>query len=171
MGGADLADLLNIVPFLSGLEGADATRLYLAGESRGGTMVYQALRDGFPAKAAAVWGAFTDLAPLIAPGGPQAAASAQLAKVLPDLVQHREAYVERRSALRWAERIHTPVLLMHGTADADIPIDQSERMAAALARLGRTHRFVPFDGEQHRIGGRGADRDAETVAWFRRFGG
>jgi hypothetical protein len=27
-----------------------------------------------------------------------------------------------------------------------------------------------FDGEQHVIGGRGAERDAATIAWFRKFG-
>ena len=50
------------------IPGADASRLYLAGESRGGAMVYMALRDGFPAKAAAVWGAFTDLEALVKSG-------------------------------------------------------------------------------------------------------
>jgi poly(3-hydroxybutyrate) depolymerase len=37
-----------------GRSGADPARVFLAGESRGGAMVYMALRDGFPARAAAV---------------------------------------------------------------------------------------------------------------------
>jgi dipeptidyl aminopeptidase/acylaminoacyl peptidase len=171
MGGADLADVMNIVPPLARIEGADASRVYLAGESRGGMMVYQALRDGFPAKAAAVWGAFTDLAPVIAPGSPQAKFS-QL--IFPDLEKKPEAIdaiIERRSAIRWADRIRTPLLIMHGTADQDIPVEHSQRMAAELTRLGSTHRLLLFDGEQHRIGGRGADRDAAAIEWFRRFGG
>jgi dipeptidyl aminopeptidase/acylaminoacyl peptidase len=168
MGGADLADLMNIVPQLAGIDGADASRVFLSGESRGGMMVYQALRDQFPAKAAAVWGAFTDLEPLIAPGSPQAKAGPQ---IWPNLEQNRDAIVERRSAIRWANRVRTPVLIMHGTADRDLPIEHSERMAAALKRLGSTHRLLLFDGEQHRIGGRGADRDAAAIEWFRRFDG
>lgn len=168
MGGADLADLMNIVPQLARIEGADASRVYLAGESRGGMMVYQALRDGFPARAAAVWGAFTDLETLIAPGSPQANLAPQ---IWPDLQQNRAAIVERRSAMRWADRIRTPVLIMHGTADEDIPVEQSQRMAAELNRLGRTHRLLLFEGQQHGIGGRGADRDAAAIEWFRRFGG
>jgi poly(3-hydroxybutyrate) depolymerase len=168
MGGADLADLMNIVPQVARVDGADPSRVYLSGESRGGMMVYQALRDRFPAKAAAVWGAFTDLEPLVAPGSPQAKGAPQ---IWPDLELNRDAIVERRSAIRWADRIHTPMLIMHGTADQDMPIEHSQRMAAELRRLGRTHRLPLFDGERHRIGGRGADRDAAAIEWFRRFNG
>jgi dipeptidyl aminopeptidase/acylaminoacyl peptidase len=168
MGGADLADLMNIVPALARIAGADTSRVYLAGESRGGMMVYQALRDGFPARAAAVWGAFTDLDALLAPGSQQAKIAPQ---IWPDFDQNREAIVERRSAIRWADRIRTPVLIMHGTADADVPFEHSQRMAAELKRIGRTHRVLLFEGQQHRIGGRGADRDAAAIEWFRRFGG
>jgi dipeptidyl aminopeptidase/acylaminoacyl peptidase len=168
MGGADLADLMNTVPQLARIEGADASRVYLAGESRGGMMVYQALRDGFPARAAAVWGAFTDLAALMTPSSPQAKIAAQ---IWPELEQKQEAIVERRSAIHWADRIRTPVLIMHGTADEDVAFEQSQRLAAELNRLGRTHRLLLFDGEQHRIGGRGADRDAAAIEWFRRFAG
>lgn len=168
LGGADLNDLMSVVPQLARIDGVDATRLFLAGESRGGMMVYQAIRDRFPAKAAAVWGALTDLEPLIADGGPQAKFAPM---IWHDLAQHRDAITERRSAMRWAARLDVPVLIMHGSADEDIPIDQSRRLVAELVRLGKTHRFLEFEHEQHRIGGRGADRDAATVEWFRQFGG
>jgi poly(3-hydroxybutyrate) depolymerase len=166
MGGADLADLMNLVPQVARIDGADPSRIFLSGESRGGMMVYQALRDRFPAKAAAVWGAFTDLGPLVAPGAPQPKGAP---RIFPDLEQNRDAIVERRSAIRWADRIRTPVLIMHGTADQDMPIEHSQRMAAELNRLGRAHRLLLFEGEPHRIGGRGAERDAAAIEWFRRF--
>ncbi len=166
MGGADLHDLMNVVPQIGRIDGADPTRVFLAGESRGGAMVYMALRDGFPARAAAVWGAFTDLDPLVAPGGPQARYAPL---VWPDLAQHRAAIVQSRSALRWAGRIDVPVLLMHGGADEDIPVEQSRRMDAELTRLGKVHQLIVFEGQQHRIGGRGSERDAAALAWFRRF--
>lgn len=104
---------------------------------------------------------------MIAPSGPQGKLAAS---IWPDLEGNRAAIVERRSALRWANRLETPVLIMHGSADEDIPIEQSRRMAAELTRLGKTHRFLVFDGQQQRIGGRGTERDGATVDWFRRFG-
>jgi dipeptidyl aminopeptidase/acylaminoacyl peptidase len=167
LGGADLHDLMNLAPELRRIPGADASRVFLAGESRGGAMVYMALRDGFPARAAAVWGAFTDLEPLTAPGGPQAKAASY---VWPDFAEHREEIIRTRSALRWADRISAPVLIMHGASDEDIPVSQSLRMAVELTRLGKPHEFIVFEGEQHVIGGKGAQRDAAAIEWFRKFG-
>jgi len=167
LGGAELHDLMNLAAELQRIPGADVSRVFLSGESRGGAMVYMALRDGFPARAAAVWGAFTDLEPLTAPGGPQAKA-ANL--VWPDFQQRREEIIGVRSAIHWADRINVPVLLMHGGADEDIPVEQSRRMDAELTRLGKEHQFIVFEGQQHVIGGKGAERDAAAIAWFRKFG-
>jgi len=167
IGGGDLRDLLNIARELNRIPGADVSRVFLAGESRGGAMVYMALRDGFPARAAAVWGALTDLAPLVAPGGPQARA---VPFVWPDFEQRREEIIRTRSALRWADKINVPVLIMHGGADEQIPLSQSQAMDAELTRLRKTHELKVFDGEQHTISARGAERDAATLAWFERFG-
>ncbi len=167
LGGGDLHDLMNLGPELKRIPGADSSRVFLAGESRGGAMVYMALRDGFPARAAAVWGAFSDLDPLTAPGGAQAKAASL---VWPDFAQHREEIIRTRSALRWAERIQAPVLIMHGGADDDIPVDQSRRMDAELTRLGKPHELIVFEDQRHVIGGKGAERDAAAIAWFRRFG-
>jgi len=167
LGGADLHDLMNIVPELARMGIVDKSRVYLAGESRGGAMVYMALRAGFPARAAAVWGAFTDVDALIVPGGPQAKFAPM---IWPDIEQHRAEIVESRSALRWPEKIGAPVLIMHGGADGDIPLEQSQKMDAALTKLGMPHDFKVFDGEPHTIGGRSDERDAAAIAWFRKYG-
>jgi len=162
LGGAELHDLMVLPAVIARIPGADTSRLYLAGESRGGAMVYMALRDGFPAKAAAVWGAFTDLEPLVA-SGPLAKAGAA---IWPQYENDRETLYRTRSAMRFADRLTTPILIMHGGADDDIPISQSQRMDAELTRLGTKHKFIVFEDQKHVIGGRGAERDAATISWF-----
>lgn len=46
MGGADLNDLLRTAALAKELPSVDAGKLFLLGESRGGMMVFQALREG-----------------------------------------------------------------------------------------------------------------------------
>jgi dipeptidyl aminopeptidase/acylaminoacyl peptidase len=164
MGGADLDDLFNLLPLLRSIPYADMDHLYLYGESRGGMMVYQALRDGFPAKAAAVYGGFTDLdAMLQDPKWSQAGDA-----IWPDLNEHREQIVERRSALRWPERINAPILIMHGGRDQSVAPLQSLKMAEALARLGKPYELLIMEGENHVLSGRAAERDMRAADWFSR---
>lgn len=61
MGGADLDDLMETARLAKDLGFIDTGNLFMIGESRGGMMTFQAIRDEFPIRAAAVYGAFTDL--------------------------------------------------------------------------------------------------------------
>ena len=48
-----------------------------------------------------------------------------------------------------AAKIACPVLLMHGSGDTTVPIEQSEEMRNALVHAGRKVDYVRFDGETH----------------------
>lgn len=156
MAGADLDDLMNLRPLLSEIPGADPDRVYLYGESRGGMMVYQALRDGFPAKAAAVVGAFRDLDSILA--NPEWAAIG--AQIWPDLAQHRAAIVSRRSAVQWAPKISSPVLIIHGARDSSVPPAQSLEMTKQLLDADKPLQLMIVENEGHTIDGRAAERDS-----------
>ena len=55
----------------------------------------------------------------------------------------------RASALYQAERIQVPVLLIHGDQDGAAPVDESQRLAARLAALGRDVELVVIAGGRH----------------------
>lgn len=162
MGGSDVDDLLNLEPVIGKIPGADPSKVYLYGESRGGMMVYQALRDGFHARAAAVVGAFTDLDGMLADAR-WAQAGAQ---IWPDLSANRSAIVSRRSAVRWADKINVPILILHGAADREVPPDQSLRMTSNLLNAKKHVSLAIIDGEDHVLSGSPAARDTRVVDWF-----
>ena len=60
-GGADVADLLNLIPLFESEPGADATRIGIYGGSRGGLMTYLALAGSDRFRAAVVRSGVSDL--------------------------------------------------------------------------------------------------------------
>jgi dipeptidyl aminopeptidase/acylaminoacyl peptidase len=83
---------------------------------------------------------------------------------------HRQLYVDQ-SPLFNADKINTPLLLLHGTADTNVPIIESLQMFTALKLLGREVALVEVQGENHHI----LDYQkrekwlATQMAWFQRW--
>ena len=50
-----------------------------------------------------------------------------------------------------ADKVHTPILFMHGGADTNVPINESIQMFTALKLLGREAAFITVEGENHHI--------------------
>ena len=50
-----------------------------------------------------------------------------------------------------ADKIHTPILLLHGTADTNVPTNESQQLFTALKMLGREVSYIQVDGENHII--------------------
>jgi dipeptidyl aminopeptidase/acylaminoacyl peptidase len=164
MGGADLNDLMNITPVLSQLGSLDTRNVFLYGQSRGGMMVFQATRDGFPARAAATFGAFTDLGEITSSGSGAATAKA----IWPDFEQRRDEIISRRSAIRWSERLGLPLLLLHGSADRDVSPTQTLLLATQLARMQKEFGVIIIPGGNHTLQQHRVERDRQVVEFFQR---
>ncbi len=62
----------------------------------------------------------------------------------------KDLYVDQ-SPLFNADKIHTPLLFLHGNADTNVPVGESIQMFTALKLLGRPTAFVVVDGQNHHI--------------------
>lgn len=77
----------------------------------------------------------------------------------------------KQGSLFNADKIHTPLLLLHGTVDTNVPIGESIQLFNALRILGRDVEFITVDGENHVI----TNFDKKLVwqdtimAWFAKY--
>ena len=83
---------------------------------------------------------------------------------------HRQLYVDQ-SPLFNADKIHTPLLLLHGNADTNVPLIESLQMFTALKLLGREVALVEVEGENHHILDYTKKEKwlATQMAWFQKW--
>ena len=83
---------------------------------------------------------------------------------------HRQLYVNQ-SPLFNADKIHTPLLLLHGNADTNVPLIESLQMFTALKLLGREVSLVEVEGENHHILDYNKREKwlATQMAWFQKW--
>ena len=82
----------------------------------------------------------------------------------------KHLYVDQ-SPLFNAQRINTPLLLIHGTADTNVPFNESEQLFTALKLLGKDVALVAVEGENHHITDFPKRRKWHNAifAWFNKY--
>ena len=157
-GGADINDVMNLLPLLEALPKADPSRIGMAGFSRGALMTYLALTKTDKIKAAMVAGApatmdfRSDAARRTELGLPaHDLEDLCLRQLLPDYDQNREKIIDARSPIKWPEKLNkkTPILMIHGTSDFSVLPYDSLEMAAALLKLRHPFRLLMLEGGKH----------------------
>ncbi|MDR1416595.1 MAG: prolyl oligopeptidase family serine peptidase [Prevotellaceae bacterium] len=83
---------------------------------------------------------------------------------------NKELYVEQ-SPLFNADKVKTPLLLLHGMEDTNVPIGESIQMFTALRILGRPVEFIRVKGENHGIATykRRLEWNHSIHAWFAKW--
>ncbi|MBD5370870.1 MAG: S9 family peptidase [Bacteroides sp.] len=75
------------------------------------------------------------------------------------------------SPLFHADRIHTPLLLLHGTVDTNVPIGESIQLYNALRLLNRPVEFITVQGSDHVVVDFEQRKEwhATIMAWFEKW--
>jgi dipeptidyl aminopeptidase/acylaminoacyl peptidase len=148
-GGADINDVLNLIPILDSIPEADASRIGMWGASRGGLMTYLALAKTDRIRAAVIPAGLSDSYDMVErrPGMETNVYS----ELVPDWETNRDAALRARSPVIWADKLSkkTPILLLHGSSDWRVDPSQTLNMADTLLRLNHPFRLVIFEGGDH----------------------
>jgi dipeptidyl aminopeptidase/acylaminoacyl peptidase len=78
---------------------------------------------------------------------------------------------QQLSPISYASQVRTPVLIVHGEEDTNVPVGQAVYFHRALCQFGVEHEFVMYPREGHPILERGHQIDLlnRTRAWFGRW--
>ncbi|MCE7792916.1 prolyl oligopeptidase family serine peptidase [Salipaludibacillus sp. CUR1] len=165
-GGEDVTDVMQLEQVAKELTFADEETIFMLGYSRGGIMAYRAIAEGMDVTAAAAVGGVSDMMDTYEFRGPR------MKRVLVDLVGHPaevpEAYA-KRSALEWPEDITVPLMLLHGEADEQVPLDQSVRLYEALHELGFETELVTYEEGDHGLSDYFDEYTMEIDEWFYKY--
>lgn len=151
-------DVVSALNWLGSQPDVDASRMALIGYSLGSQVGHLAVAKGAPVKAFVGFFGAADLNRWRETGG------AETKMFFEDIGP--PDYLRELSPITHVAKSRIPVLLIHGSADRQMPIEQSELMAAALRSAGRQVEFRVLEGADHLFT---PEERAATLPWVTGF--
>lgn len=166
-GGADVHDVVNLLPILNRHPKVDSTSIGMFGGSRGGMMTFLAMKETDQLKAVAVVAAAVDLRDETRPE----METNVYAELIPNYWENKEEVLNQRSAITWVDQLpkNVPVLIMHGTADWRVQPESSLKIALELQKHKVPYRLMMIEGEDHGLTGNRDELERQVMEWFDRF--
>jgi dipeptidyl aminopeptidase/acylaminoacyl peptidase len=166
-GGADVRDVMNLVPVAASLGFVDTNNVFLFGWSRGGMETLLAVKQGMKVNAAAIGGPLLDL---VAEGKRRPVVAKNVwSQLIPGFATRPDQVMRDRSPMYWPEQVNVPLLIMHGGGDWRASPEETLTFAQKLQALGKTYELVIYADDDHGITGHVVDRNRRVVEWFRRY--
>jgi len=163
-GDVTVNDVLNLKTALGQVKRADASRIGMYGGSRGGSTIYRCLAKVKWIKAA-----------VSVAGGSNLESMIKFRKDMKERIKEfgvkTKADRIKRSAVYWPEKFckKSPLLMMHGSADWRVPLNDSLDLSRLLYEHKVPHRLVVFEGADHGINEFRKERNMMTRDWFDRY--
>jgi len=145
-GGEDINDALNMLEVAKNIPEADPDLCAVEGASRGGVTTYRAMTQYNGFKCAIVHAGITDVALLCEQ-------KSDFKKYLKKLFGHlcdedQKEELNKRSAVHFVGQFSKdiPLLIIHGTDDNIVPLEQSRLLVEKLKKLHIPHKFITLEG-------------------------
>lgn len=168
IGGADIDDVLNLIPLIESLPYADPARIGMLGWSRGGMMTYLTLAQSCRIAAAVIGSAPSDL---LAEIDKRPVMGSLLQASVPSYEANKETVLKARSAKYWPEKLckTTPILILQGADDQRCVAESALELGLQLQRLGRPFRLIFFESGSHGLSEHQEEVNSQTIAWFEKY--
>ena len=173
-GGVDVDDIINLQSIYKDLPYVDTTNVFMYGDSRGGQNAYQASLK-MKLNAMAVTASVTDWLRRIEERTEFAEGWSDLdttqnylgfAKVFPNWQTDSIQLLIDRSAVYWAYKISTPVLILHSRQDPRVPCMHSIKLAEQLQLFGNDYALIIYDEPCHSLPFSQFDSYEQIFKWF-----
>ncbi|WP_405211914.1 alpha/beta hydrolase family protein [Dokdonia sp. Asnod2-E02] len=168
-GGKDVNDVTILTEVLKEIEDADTSKIGMYGWSRGGMMTYIALTKSDKIKAVAVGGAVSDNFSSIKERPEME--TGVLSELIPNYADNKYAELEKRSAIKWADKFpkDVPILMLHGNSDWRVKPEQSLNLALKFQRNRIPYRLIMFEGGDHGISEHKNEVNKQVLNWFDKY--
>lgn len=164
-GGSDVNDVTALVALAATMPDVDTSKIALVGWSRGVMESYLAATKLKNVKAIVSIAGNADVTKALE-WRPDMEKIYQ-ARV-PNFLTDRANELAKRSVIKWIDKLppNSPILLIHGTDDIRVNVEQSKLLAAELTEQAYPHKLVIYAGDDHGLRKNRADLIQQTLTWL-----
>lgn len=167
-----VVDTLHAVQYLKQHPAVDPARMGYWGHSNGGEIGLRALVVSKDIKAASLWagvvGSFQDMLETYNAKIPFLQNLDHMLIVQNGLPSQNPKFWDMLEPYRYLGDITARVQLQHGTADASVPVELSQRLAEKMQQVGKPVEYFEYAGDNHNLSKSFTPAWNRTVEFFRR---
>ena len=171
IGGADVSDILNLIPALSQIPEADKERIGMWGWSRGGMMTFIAVTRTDKIRAVVVGAPAINQFAAFKRKDAEGMEKEVFEVLIPNYKQNKEAELKKRSPLFWTEKIPrtVPILFFQGSSDWRVPADDTFAFIEKLYKQKNPVKLIFYAGADHGIREYRDETNDQTKSWFDKY--
>jgi uncharacterized protein len=170
-------DVLNAVASVKKYKDTDASRIGMWGHSMGGHITLRTMVVSKDVKAGVIWagvvGSYPDLLynwrrggsvrPTI-PGGARRWRDELLKQY--GTPENNPAFWDSISATAYLKDVSGPIQLHHGSADASVPMEFSEKLDERMKQAGKTSELFTYQGDDHNLAKNFSQAMRRSIGFF-----
>lgn len=164
-GGNDVNDILKLIDIAKDLNIVDRKNIHILGYSRGGMNAYQVSKLTDNINSLAVVGSPTNKFESIKYR--ENMYHNVYKPLFGDTIINKQEYV-KRSAIFWHNKINEPLLILHGTDDNRVKVEEAIQLIDSLKLSNKKNfKFKIFEGGNHILSNVTNERDSLIINWFK----